>query len=277
MTITTFAENELIRTPAATSPLAAYVCPRCKGALAVAAQELRCAACAHAYPVRNRIPDFLGVDLRHSASWSLRHARVFDWLAPIYETNLWYPVVMKLAGVKGVTTLPELLATVDAMVGTIPGDVLDVACGPGTFGRRVAAHSRSVFGIDISPGMLEQGCKYAERERVININFACARVEALPFAQQTFAAALCCGSLHLFPDAALALREIARTLQPGALLVGLTFTQTNTRFSRFAERHGGRLFDVQNLGSLLREVGFEDYSPSTFGSALLFSVRKKGI
>ena len=251
-----------------------YVCPKCKGELSPGDNEFRCAACRRAYPVRNGIPDFLGEEWRNSKNFSLRHANWFDWLAPIYETKLWYPVVMRLAGVKGVASLPDLTATIEETVGTVSGDVLDVACGPGTFGRRVAAHSHSVVGIDISAGMLEQGRSYAQREQVNNINFARASVEQLPFAAATFGAALCCGSLHLFEDAALALAEIARTLQPAAPLVGFTFVATPSRFSRFARRHGARLFEVEKLGELLQGAGFDDYHARTFGSALLFSARR---
>jgi len=274
--ISSFAENEAQRRAALTPDLSVYVCPKCKGSLAAASGALRCDACGRTYPVRNHIPDFLGDDWRHSKNFSLRHSNWFDWLAPIYETKLWYPVVMRLAGVKGVASLPVLLSTVEEMAGTVSGDLLDVACGPGTFGRRIAAHSRNVFGIDISFGMLEQGFAYAQREHVTNMCFARAGVEALPFAKEAFAAAVCCGSLHLFEDTVLALREIARTLRPGAQLAGFTFTANDSRFSRFAKRNGARFFEVNRLGDLLREAGFEDYRSRTYGSALLFSACKAG-
>jgi ubiquinone/menaquinone biosynthesis C-methylase UbiE len=160
------------------------------------------------------------------------------------------------------------------MMGTIQGLVLDAACGPGTFGRSIAAQSQAVFGIDISHGMLEQGRQYAQREHVSNIHFARARVEALPFPDDTFAAALCCGSLHLFEDPLLTLRQIGRTLKCGAQLVAVTFAARDTAFSRFAQRHGARLFEVDGLGNLLLLAGFEDYRPRLFGSALIFSARK---
>lgn len=273
-TTSAFAEGEIQHGETLAPALAVYVCPQCKGPLAADQQALRCAACARAYPVRRDIPDFIGDDLRHRKNWSLRHAGLFNWLAPIYETKLWYPIVMRLAGVKGVTSLPQLIGTVAAMTGTVSGDLLDVACGPGTFGRRIATQATTVFGIDISAGMLEQGRTYAARENVPNVHFARATVEALPFADRRFATALCCGSLHLFEDTRVALREIARTLQPGAQLVGFTFAATESAFSRFALRHGARLFEAKSLGETLSETGLGDYSSQTFGSALLFRARK---
>jgi ubiquinone/menaquinone biosynthesis C-methylase UbiE/uncharacterized protein YbaR (Trm112 family) len=273
------AEFETQRAGNPSQALAVYVCPSCKGGLAIAPCALRCDLCQRTYPVRHGIPNFLEADSlrkvwRHSTNSALRHADWFDWLALIYETSFWYPLALRFAGVTGIASLAELRTIVDETVGTVSGDVLDVACGPGTFGRRIAPHADSVFGIDISIGMLERGRRYAQREQVTNISFARARVEALPFSPQTFAAALCCGSLHLFEDPVLALREIARTLQPSALLVGFTFTGTNTGLARFARRHGARVFDVQNLGDLLQRAGFAGYAPRTFGSGLLFSARK---
>jgi len=273
-TLATFIEHGTQRGGAVTRPAAIYVCPQCKGPLAADQQALCCAACAKTYAVRRDIPDFIGDDLRHSKNWSLRHAGFFNWLAPIYETKLWYPIVMRLAGVKDVASLPQLISTVAAMTGAVSGDLLDVACGPGTFGRRIAAQVTTVFGIDISTGMLEQGRTYAARENVPNVHFARATVEALPFADARFAAALCCGSLHLFEDTRVALREIARTLKPGAQLVGFTFAATESAFSRFALRHGGRLFEAKSLGEMLSETGLGDYTSQTFGSALLFRARK---
>ena len=54
-------------------------------------------------------------------------------------------------------------------------------------------------------------------------HFARARVESLPFGDGFFEAALCCGSLHLFADTEVALREIARVLKTGAILSVFTF------------------------------------------------------
>jgi ubiquinone/menaquinone biosynthesis C-methylase UbiE/uncharacterized protein YbaR (Trm112 family) len=272
--ISDFSEQKTSPNSSAPAWVSLYVCPKCKGSLPWAGTELRCCACGRNYPVRHEIPDFIVDDWRNNPNWSLRHFKMFDWLAPIYETNLWYPVVIRLSGVKGIASLPELLTTVEQMTGTVAGSVLDVACGPGTFGRRIAAHSQSVYGIDISLGMLEQGRAYAEREHIGNLHFSRSAVESLPFAGESFAATLCCGSLHLFQDPAVALREIARTLRPGASFVGVTFAPIDSVFSRFALRHGARLFEVGKLGELLSQAGFVDYSARTFGSALIFSTRK---
>ena len=149
--------------------------------------------------------------------------RFIDTMARIYESPLWYPVVLKLFGGMGSPTLAQLIETVSADVAPVAGRVLDVACGPATFGRRVASVTRDVFGIDVSMGMLRQGARYTAKEHVSNVRFARARVEALPFQSGSFDAVLCCGSLHLFSDTEVALREMARVMKPAAVLSVFTF------------------------------------------------------
>lgn len=180
------------------------------------------------------------------------------------------------------TSLPQLIQSVVELAGSVTGRVLDVACGPGTYGRRVASPARKVYGIDISRGMLEQGLAYSRREGVTDISFARAKVEALPFADAVFDAALCCGSLHLFPDTVGALREIGRAMRPGARLIVLTFTAGDAGILRFRwlrerYRRSGRLriFEIPALEQDLRQAGFENFRPATTGSLLTFTAQKR--
>jgi ubiquinone/menaquinone biosynthesis C-methylase UbiE/uncharacterized protein YbaR (Trm112 family) len=260
--------------------LAIYVCPRCKGSLGVMDDALRCPVCDRTYFVRGEIPDFIIGDLAQSASPILRKVNGIDSLARIYETKLWYPVVLNLSAGWGRISLPQLTSLIREMVASVTGLVLDVACGPGTFGRRIATSSRKVYGIDISTGMLERGIAYAQREQITNMRFARAQVEALPFGHAVFDAAICSGSLHLFQDTVLALREIGRTLKPGARLAIVTFTAGNAGILRFtpvlnlARKKGLRTFEIPELQGILTEAGFNNYRPSTYGSVLICCVQK---
>jgi len=94
---------------------------------------------------------------------------------PLYESRLWYPVVLKVYGGSASPSLRQLISKVTDKVALTIGRVLDVACGPGTYGRRVASASREVFGIDVSMGMLRQGAVYVKKERIPNMHFARAR------------------------------------------------------------------------------------------------------
>ncbi|MGO8731789.1 MAG: class I SAM-dependent methyltransferase [Terriglobia bacterium] len=138
--------------------------------------------------------------------------RFIDRMGRIYETKLWYPIVLNVFGGFRSPSLAQLVSTVSQKVQSTQGRVLDVACGPGTFGRRIASPSKEVFGIDLSMGMLRQGAIYTAKEGIPNVHFAQARAEALPFENGLFNATLCCGSLHLFADTVMALREMARVI-----------------------------------------------------------------
>ena len=148
--------------------LSFYVCPQCKGTLITAEATLRCSACRRSYTVKDYIPDFILGDLTHSTNPVLRQVKRLDLLARVYESKLWYPVVLRLFAGRQLS-FARLISLVQEMVGSVKGVVLDVACGPGTYGRRIASSSRRVYGIDISTGMLEQGAIYVRREGVTNI------------------------------------------------------------------------------------------------------------
>lgn len=150
---------------------------------------------------------------------------VIDQMASIYESRLWYPIVLKLFGGFHSPFFEKLIHIVTDKVRSTNGSVIDIACGPGTYGRRMASPSTEVFGTDVSMGMLQQGIAYTAKESISDMHFARARVECLPFRNGLFDAALCCGSLRLFTDTVIALSEIARVMKPGAILSVFTFTQ----------------------------------------------------
>ena len=177
-----------------------YICPTCRGELELRGEALHCAGCGVSYPIVDNIPDFVREDLAQSSHPVLRGVKSIDRLARIYETKLWYPLVLNLYGGLGSPSLGELVRIIADMVDIEEGLILDVACGPGTYGRRIASESKRVYGIDISMGMLRQGAAYVRRDGISNVHFARAKVEALPFPDTLFDAVICSGSLHLFAD-----------------------------------------------------------------------------
>jgi ubiquinone/menaquinone biosynthesis C-methylase UbiE/uncharacterized protein YbaR (Trm112 family) len=268
--------------PSVVSELGIYACPVCKRLLRQEQGGLRCPTCSRAYPIREGIPDFILEELSRSADPVLRRMRFIDRMARIYETRLWYPIVLNLYGGFHSPSLAQLVSTVTQNVQPTTGRVLDVACGPGTYGRRIASPSKDVFGIDVSMGMLRQGAAYVAKEGTPNMHFARARVEALPFEDSLFAAALCCGSLHLFSDTVTALREMARVMRPAAILSVFTFGAGSggvLKFRRVREwsrkHHGLHVFDLPELEQYLTAAGFKDFQPEMRGSILTFSARKQ--
>jgi len=264
------------------SELGIYVCPVCKLGLRQEEGALRCPTCSQAYPIIEGVPDFIREELSLSTDPVLRRMRFIDRMASIYETKLWYPMILKIYGGLHSPSLEQLIDTVSQKVQSTKGRLLDVACGPGTFGRRVASPSKEVFGIDVSMGMLRQGAAYIARENISNVHFARARVEALPFEDGFFDAVLCCGSLHLFADTTVALREMARVMKPVAILAVFTFGVGHggiLKFRRVREwsrkDHGLHVFELSEMERYLTASGFKDFQPEVSGSILTFSARKR--
>jgi len=213
----------------------------------------------------------------------LRKIERIDLLARIYETKLWYPLVLNLYGGWRSASLEGLAHDISDIVGSVDsGLILDVACGPGTYGRRVASESRAVYGVDASMGMLRQGVRYVERDRIPNVHRARAKAEALPFPADLFDAAICAGSLHLFSDTVFALREICCTMKADARLAVMTFAvsaKSILKFQRMRDHvekeHGVHVFELPELHRCVDEAGFEDFRLDAYGSILVFSARKR--
>jgi ubiquinone/menaquinone biosynthesis C-methylase UbiE/uncharacterized protein YbaR (Trm112 family) len=272
-----------------------YACPTCKRELELRDGGLRCHVCSVAYPVLEGVPDFVLEDLAENSNRSLRiigkmdSSVRFDFMARIYETCV-YPLVCNLLGGWRSSSLKELAREISNILGTVDGLVLDAACGPGTYGRRVASKSRAVYGIDACMSMLRRGVRYVERDHISNVHFARAEVEALPFQAGLFDAAICAGSLNHFSDTAFALREIGRTMKAGAPLAVMCFAVSNWsevnqglfkyrrirgRYLHLPKEGGGRIFEFPELDRYLAEAGFEDFHPHAYGSIVVFSARKQ--
>jgi ubiquinone/menaquinone biosynthesis C-methylase UbiE len=91
--------------------------------------------------------------------------------------------------------------------------ILDLACGPGTLSRRLAAAvlpGGEVVGVDLAPGMIS----LAREMNVPGTRFELMDIEQLTFADGSFDAAVCGHGLHFVPDLARALSEARRVLRP---------------------------------------------------------------
>jgi len=262
-----------------------YACPTCKRGLEQSYDGFSCRVCATNYLIRKGIPDFIVVNLEESKNRSLRvvgkndSRPLLNSMAAVYEAWV-YPAVCNLYGGWLSTSLKQLAHDVASILGSRDGVILDAACGPGTYGRRIASASRTVFGIDICMSMLQRGAHYVERGHIPNVHFARATVEAMPFRAGLFDAAICAGSLNHFSDVVLALREINRTMKAGAPLAVMCFALINSGLMKYksirdrAEKGGGHIYGVPDLERYVSEAGFEDFRPHAYGSVLVFSARK---
>lgn len=251
-----------------------FVCPKCKHPLRPVDNALNCSECHHTYPITDGIADFLAQT--SLAADTSRIAKVMDFVAPIYESRLFVSILVKLSGVSGGALFLDRIASFHAeTLKGIAGSLLDVACGPATYSRRLADPSRNVYGIDVSMGVLRRGMIYIARDGLVGVHLSRARVEELPFGNAVFDGGICSGSLHLFPDTVLSLREIARTMKPGAPLSVQTFVAGKTVINRFMQKRSWlHTFDLASLQQSLTEAGFKEFRPELDGIVLTFSARK---
>lgn len=145
------------------------------------------------------------------------------------------------------------------------GLYLDLGCSAGLYSRALATtlgDRGDTVGIDISPSMLKEAVRRTRTLRPGTIP-SLARADAgnLPFADGTFAGAVCGGSLNEFEDPARVLRETRRVLAPGGRLaiMGLlqAATQRGRRLQRFLSTGGIRFFEPSRVTSLLEHSGFD--------------------
>lgn len=98
--------------------------------------------------------------------------------------------------------------------------VVDVASGPGTSALQVARDTGcDVIGVDLSPESVAAATRAAENAGLTErVRFVQGDAESLPLDDSSVDGALCECAMCTFPDKAVAAREFARVLKPGARL-----------------------------------------------------------
>ena len=109
----------------------------------------------------------------------------------------------------------QTTASVVALVGDGPGELLDVGVGPGRLLAPLTERSWTVHGIDPAPRMLELA---AERLPSGSGRLRLAKAEELPYGDESFDALTAISVLD-WTDTRAALREMARVLRPGGRMV----------------------------------------------------------
>lgn len=132
------------------------------------------------------------------------------------------------------------------------GRVGDLGCGPGRLTPYLAALGLDVFGLDLSPGMVE-----AARAAHPSLAFGVGDLRDLPLASGSLAGALAWYSLiHLPPDARpSAWAQLARVLRPGGVL--LTATQVGQDLPRRREEAYGHAVSLTSYYPAVETVTAE--------------------
>ena len=95
--------------------------------------------------------------------------------------------------------------------------ILDLACGPGTLSRRLAAKvapGGEVVGVDLAPGMVE----LARSAGIDNARFEIMDIERLSFAEGSFDAAICGHGFQFAADLPRAMKQARRVLRANGRL-----------------------------------------------------------
>jgi ubiquinone/menaquinone biosynthesis C-methylase UbiE len=97
--------------------------------------------------------------------------------------------------------------------------VLDVATGGGHTALRFAPLVARVIATDITPRMLAEAESFIRQQGIDNVDYEVADAEDLPFDDGSFELVTCRIAPHHFADSALFVREAARVLKRGGLLL----------------------------------------------------------
>jgi SAM-dependent methyltransferase len=185
-------------------------CPACRGPLERAedlgrATHLSCIACSAEYAVDEGIPVLLDAETRreaeaHAAKEDTRvyHAARHDAPANVQYYDYWVDDLLRRVPSRRYRRAVELMA------------------GGAELSRRARELPKPIVAIDINKGLLA----LSKDELVPEILPVCASAERLPFEDASIDLVLIQGGLHhVRPRVAGVVREIARVMAPGAVLV----------------------------------------------------------
>lgn len=137
--------------------------------------------------------------------------------------------------------------------------VLDVGCGPGTYGRWLSDRGDHVVGLDYSWPSLKQA-QGKDGARSLRPAYTQGEAYRLPFRPGAFDVVLCVGVLQTLTDERLALTELTRVLKSRGLLIvdALNAHGVTALMQRILRKPGGPVVRYGALGlqRLLRGLGY---------------------
>lgn len=167
-------------------------------------------------------------------------------------------------------------------------DVLDVACGDGTYAALLAEKvgpTGHLVALDIEPKYLEYAQSWIPKRAFASpIEFVAGSLEDPPFSPGTFDLVWCAQSLYSLPEPVAALRQMARMAKPGGIVAVLEDdglhrlilpwpieTELAVRAAELAaladkSRNPRKFYVGRRLRTVFREAGLTDIRKSTWSS-----------
>jgi ubiquinone/menaquinone biosynthesis C-methylase UbiE/DNA-binding transcriptional ArsR family regulator len=137
---------------------------------------------------------------------------------------------------------------------------VDIGVGDGLLTLMLAEVAETVTAVDISPQMLDQLHKRAERKGIKNLVTVEGELEALPLPDASFDVAVLSQALHHAARPELALAEARRVLVPGGRLLVIDLLAHTEDWVREKLQHHHLGFSERKLASLCAQAGFSDVS-----------------
>src|SRR5215469_7729637 len=139
--------------------------------------RLTCRNCTTVFPVRNGYLDLHPGDPEPVPP--IQHLMQFPPIVAVYE-GIWRPLGYFIASKH---SFPKDVDRIASLIPAHKGLILDLACGPGTFTRKIARRfpSSNVIGFDLSPQMLSRAVQLKQKERLQNVSYMRGSALSLPF------------------------------------------------------------------------------------------------
>lgn len=135
--------------------------------------------------------------------------------------------------------------------------VADLGCGEGYLSIESSRWASRVFAVDVSPKVLQGARAQAREKGARNITWKKGEIENLPLASESVDVALLSQALHHAKDPGRAVREAARILVPGGILLLLDL---KTHKEEWVKRLGDKWlgFDEDTVRRMFRSAGLGD-------------------
>jgi len=139
--------------------------------------------------------------------------------------------------------------------------VLDIGCGTGNYTTALQDRGFAMLGLDRSGLMLRTADAKSRDLMLVGADAA-----ALPFADESFAGAICTLAIHHFADLEASFAEAARILDKGKLVILTALPEQIMRywlrayFPRMIERFADQMPDWPTIEISLRRAGFRTWT-----------------